>query len=106
MIYVGHNALAAEAIKKALYPQKFVLVYNTFADKDYEKILTILRPIIEAVAILPLEGERVVAKEELQRVLTQLKIQYYDFETIERVKNYLVFGSFSVVEEFLKRFDA
>ena len=40
-IDVGHNPLAAEAIAKELKNEerKFILIYNSFADKDFEKVL-------------------------------------------------------------------
>ncbi len=102
IVDVGHNPLAARSITQALAGKKFVLLYNSFKDKDYKQILEILRPIVKHVEILSIEGERVEQEERLKKTLNQLKIQYAPFEKIDNDKEYLVFGSFKVVEDFLK----
>lgn len=102
---VGHNPLAAEALAKTLAKGKFTLVYNSYSDKEYVKILTILKPIIDHVELLPVRNQRVENIATLQKTLTQLKIQYCTFKQIEPKNSYLVFGSFVVVEEFLKKLD-
>ena len=103
---VGHNPLAASSILKELEGKKVVLVYNSFKDKEYESILRILRPVLKRVEIISVDSQRIEEKEKLQKTLMELAIQYNDFNTIEQSEEYLVFGSFSVVEEFLKRIDA
>ncbi len=100
---VGHNVLAAESIVQAFHGKKITLIYNTYADKDYRAILTLLTPIIESVAIIPVEEGRIVDRSELEGALEELGLIYGSFETIDRDKEYLVFGSFSVAEAFLKR---
>ncbi|MDY0121829.1 MAG: bifunctional folylpolyglutamate synthase/dihydrofolate synthase [Sulfurimonas sp.] len=109
IVDVGHNPLAARSIKEALVGEKYTLIYNTYKDKDYKEILTILSPIIESVEILDVEEPRIVAREQLERCLSELKIKYKHFDAArfqkecqDRAKKYLVFGSFSVVEKFLK----
>jgi dihydrofolate synthase/folylpolyglutamate synthase len=79
-------------------------VYNTYADKEYETILRILRPRIERVEILPVQNERIVARDELEKSLRKLGIIYKTFERIHPDEKYLVYGSFSVVEEFMKKY--
>ncbi len=100
---VGHNALAARAIAEAFAGQKVTLIYNTYADKDYKEILSILTPIIESVEIIEVDEARIVEQELLESVLTDLGIRYCTFQKIREDKKYLVFGSFSVAEAFLKR---
>lgn len=102
---VGHNALAAGAIVQALHGEKITLVYNTYADKDYREILSILLPIIDSVEIITVDEERIVSQELLEAVLEELGLSYGLFEAISSNKEYLVFGSFSVAEAFLKRID-
>ncbi|MFT5659983.1 MAG: dihydrofolate synthase/folylpolyglutamate synthase [Sulfurimonas sp.] len=103
IVDVGHNPLAAKSILNALNGKKYTLVYNTYKDKDYKKILQILKPIIKNVEIINIKGERIEAIELLQTTLTDLEIKYKTFKVIDTDKKYLVFGSFSVVEEFLQR---
>ena len=103
LIDVGHNPLAAVSIRESLFPQKYVLVYNTYKDKNYREILSILEPIILHVEIIDIFGQRVEETQKLKNTLTDLKIQYTSFKQIDKNRNYLVFGSFSVVEEFLKK---
>lgn len=100
---VGHNELAAQAIVKSLYKKKVVLVYNSFKDKAYNNILEILKPIIKYVEIISVDDKRIVDKKELQKVLKRLKLEYKNFVKVESENIYLVFGSFSVVETFLKQ---
>ncbi|MDQ7045490.1 MAG: Mur ligase family protein [Sulfurimonas sp.] len=105
IIDVGHNPLAAHSIKKALEPQKYILVYNTYEDKDYFTILDILKPIIEHLEIIDIDDKRIEKEDKLQKVLTDLKIKYKPFKKHQESKKYLVFGSFKVVEKFLKVYD-
>jgi len=79
------------------------LIYNTYADKDYYEILTLLKPIIESVEIIDVDEGRIVKRSALENVLIDLKIPFKMFDAIRDDKEYLVFGSFSVAETFLKR---
>ncbi|MDD2828461.1 MAG: bifunctional folylpolyglutamate synthase/dihydrofolate synthase, partial [Sulfuricurvum sp.] len=100
---VGHNALAAEAIARSYEGRKVTLIYNTYGDKDYREILSILKPIIESVEIIEVSEGRIVERHLLESVLDELYLPYRSFEEINSNKEYLVFGSFSVAETFLKR---
>ena len=100
-IDVGHNPLAATVIAKEFENKKITLIYNSYADKDYEEVLKILKPIIKKVVIIDLDDKRIVKKEELQKVIKQLNITNEETIKIEENEEYLVFGSFLVVEKFL-----
>lgn len=100
---VGHNALAAQAIALSFADEKVTLLYNTYGDKDYREILSILKPIIESVEIIEVDEARIVNMSLLENALGDLNIVYRPFNAIEADKKYLVFGSFSVAETFLKR---
>ena len=100
---VGHNKLAAEAIVDTLAGKKYVLVYNTYKDKAYKEILEILRPIVKRVEVITVEDVRIESKEKLMAVLKELDLEYVAFDnSIKSDEEYLVFGSFSVAESFLK----
>lgn len=100
---VGHNALAADSIAKTYSGKKVTLIYNTYSDKDYRGILALLKPIIETVEIIDVDEGRIVERCALEKALQDLKIPFETFEAIREDKEYLVFGSFSVAETFLKR---
>ena len=102
IVDVGHNPLAANSILKALNGTKYILIYNTYKDKEYKKILEILKSIIWHVEIIKIDDNRVESKVKLQKNLDELDISYQDFYNIDKNKKYLVFGSFSVVEKFLE----
>ena len=102
IIDVGHNPLAAESIVEALEGGNYTLIYNTYKDKEYKKTLQILKPIVSDVEIIDINLQRIEVTEQLQNTLTDLEIKYQTFQEIDESKNYLVFGSFSVVEAFLK----
>ena len=96
---VGHNPLAAREIVKNLN-KKVNLVYNTYSDKNYKEILKILKPKINKLYLIDVDNERIEDKERIKKAAMNLGIEVLDFRGIE--KPMLVFGSFSVVEEFLK----
>ena len=98
---MGHNPLAAEVIKKEFENKKVTLIYNSYADKDYVEVLKILKPIIKKLIIIELDDKRVVKKDDLLKVITQLNIPNEETIKIEEDEEYLVFGSFLVVEKFL-----
>jgi len=104
IVDVGHNPLAAQAIKKALAPKKYVLVYNSYRDKDHREILRILKPIIQSVELIAINDERAQTFEVLKRTLNELEIKYTSFKRVNKDTSYLVFGSFSVVEAFMKSY--
>ncbi len=104
-IDVGHNPLAAKAIVKAL-DDKVVLIYNSLDDKDYEAVLQILKPKVKRVEIIPIDSQRATTLSEIEKALEKVGIEYGYFESkIDKDEHYLVFGSFYVVEEFLKKMD-
>jgi dihydrofolate synthase/folylpolyglutamate synthase len=105
LVDVGHNTLAAQSIQKSLAGTKYILVYNSYEDKNYAQILAILQPIIEHVEIIDIDEKRVVRRELLERTLHTLSLSYKDFTSVDTNKEYLVFGSFCVVENFLRRYD-
>ncbi|MFT7860105.1 MAG: bifunctional folylpolyglutamate synthase/dihydrofolate synthase [Sulfurimonas sp.] len=102
LVDVGHNTLAAESILKTLKGSKYTLVYNSYKDKNYKQILEILKPIIKEVLIIDVADERIEERSILLETFKELAIPYGDFQELESSRSYLVFGSFSVVEAFLK----
>ena len=99
---VGHNPLSARAIASAL-DKKRVLVYNTYRDKEYKKILQILRPKIKHIEILPIQNERMEDQKELIATIQELGLQVREFRKLDPEEAYLVYGSFSVIEECVQR---
>jgi dihydrofolate synthase/folylpolyglutamate synthase len=104
IIDVGHNLLAAKAIVKALEKEKRkpILVYNALNDKDYVNILKAFKPHIQSVEIIAIETSRALEQKALEESLNALDIRYRMFDEIDSSQEYLVFGSFYVVEKFLK----
>ena len=100
-IDVGHNPLATHVIVKEFENKKITLIYNSYKDKDYEEVLKILKPIIKKIVIIPLEDKRIVEKSSLEKVIKQLNLLNDETIKIEENEEYLVFGSFLVVENFL-----
>jgi len=106
IVDVGHNPLAAQAIANELKKEnkKIILVYNSFKDKDYQKVLEILYPYIKEIQIIKCKDDRIVEKSFLLKFIDSLGLKSKDFDIInlKTEENYLVFGSFLVVENFLK----
>ncbi len=103
-IDVGHNVLAAKALRKSFEESKIILIYNSYKDKDYKEILNILKPVIERVEILPVNSKRIENISIIKQSIKDIKLKVKIFEKIDSKKQYLVFGSFLVVEEFLRKF--
>jgi dihydrofolate synthase/folylpolyglutamate synthase len=56
------------------------------------------------VEIIPITSQRATTLQEIERALQTVGLEYRYFKNeIKEEENYLVFGSFYVVEAFLKR---
>ncbi|STP12887.1 folylpolyglutamate synthase/dihydrofolate synthase [Helicobacter mustelae] len=99
---VGHNEDASLQIAQILRGEKIHLIYNSYAQKNVRPILLNLRENIELLEILPIKHPRILQQSILEEILKELEIPYQIFAKILPQKNYLVFGSFSVVEAFLR----
>lgn len=99
---VGHNLHAARTLVEVMQ-NNTVLIYNTYEDKPYMEILKLLKPKIKKLLIIPIDSPRALNLKKLEQALKELDINYGFFDkTIKDNEKYLVFGSFSVVEAFLK----
>ncbi len=101
---VAHNVGGAKAILENFSKDKYILVYNSYKDKDPKAILEVLKPIIQSVEIFVLNHPRIIPKEDLEQILKILEIPYREFSFLKEKEKYLVCGSFSVGGEFLRRF--
>lgn len=99
---VGHNEMAARALAKQFRGQKFVLVYNSFLDKNIFAILENLKPLIDKITIYKYFSQRALADDEIRRVASALSIVCEDFMGLKEGERYLVFGSFVLVQHFIK----
>ncbi|EAK9876973.1 bifunctional folylpolyglutamate synthase/dihydrofolate synthase [Campylobacter lari] len=103
---VGHNEMAALTLAEIFKEKKVHLVYNCFLDKDFYKILRALKPIIKIVEIYEYESkDRPLAGSVLLENLEKLDIAHQKFEQIKKDELYLVFGSFVLVENFLRGYN-
>ncbi|WP_298024524.1 bifunctional folylpolyglutamate synthase/dihydrofolate synthase [uncultured Campylobacter sp.] len=104
---VGHNELAAQQVAREITEiyggRKIVLIYNAFADKDVAAVLQALAPVVKRVEIFNYEvADREMAAEAITRALDALKIPHSPFRGELRAdEEYLVFGSFHLVENFI-----
>ncbi|MDR2639549.1 MAG: bifunctional folylpolyglutamate synthase/dihydrofolate synthase [Helicobacteraceae bacterium] len=104
---VGHNAAAALAILEEYRGRQVTLIYNSFSDKDYKAILRILKPIVKRCLVIRLDHARAASREAIAAALENEKIEWSEFDgAISDSETYLVFGGFSVVETFLKAWNA
>ncbi|CAM4128242.1 Mur ligase family protein [Campylobacter armoricus] len=105
-IDVGHNEMAALALAEIFKEKKVHLVYNCFLDKDSYKILKALKSIVKIVEIFEYESkDRALAGVNLLANLEKLNIKYQKFKEINKDELYLVFGSFILVENFLRGYN-
>jgi dihydrofolate synthase/folylpolyglutamate synthase len=101
-IDVGHNPLAAKVLKEAI-TTPVVLIYNSLDDKDYKQVLSILKPKLKRVQIIPIHSQRATTLQAIEDAIKSVGLEYSYFDgKLSDDEEYLVFGSFYVVEEFLK----
>lgn len=106
-IDVGHNVLAARALCEYFKNEKLEIVYNSFLDKKIFEILKILKPISAKIMIFKCENEtRALANERIFDICKKLDIKCEEFKGLDESKKTLVFGSFVLVEKFLKDYGA
>ena len=104
-IDVGHNEMAAQALVKKFAGKKLNLIFNAFADKDIKAVLKAIRPIVKKTYIIEYETPgRELATEQVKEALRQLGMEFADFTDVRADEEYLAFGSFYLVEAFLKRY--
>ena len=101
---VGHNELGAKAILYHFRAKKVSLIYNSFATKNYSKILEILSPIVETVLFIDIDDSRMCEFSQIKTVCQNLNLKIEKLTQMQDNKDYLVFGSFLVVEQFVRRF--
>jgi dihydrofolate synthase/folylpolyglutamate synthase len=107
VVDVGHNAAAAAAIRESYADRQVTLIYNSFSDKDYKAILHILKPVVKRCLLIDLDRARAASKEAIAAALDREGIARGEFDgAIDNDEEYLVFGGFSVVETFLKAWNA
>ena len=104
-IDVGHNEMAAQALAKKFEGKKLNLIFNAFADKDIKAVLKAIKPVVKKTYIIEYETPgRELATAQVKEALHQLGIEFADFTDVRVDEEYLAFGSFYLVEAFLKRY--
>ncbi|EMG30278.1 bifunctional folylpolyglutamate synthase/dihydrofolate synthase [Campylobacter showae] len=104
-IDVGHNEMAAQALVKRFAGKKLNLIFNAFADKDIKAVLKAIKPIVKKTYIIEYETPgRELATAQVKDALRQLDMEFADFADVRADEEYLAFGSFYLVEAFLKRY--
>ena len=127
VVDVGHNVMAAKAALNAaklhFNNTPFVLIYNSYKDKEIIDILNTFKENITEIIIFIVENRRIIDFNEMKNILDSMSITYSFFspykmkldslsiklikskELLQHDKKYLVFGSFSLVEQFLLWFN-
>jgi len=104
-IDVGHNEMAAQALVKRFEGKKLNLIFNAFADKDIKAVLKAIKPIVKKTYIIEYEAPgRELATAQVKEALQELGMEFADFTDVRSDEEYLAFGSFYLVEAFLKRY--
>ena len=104
-IDVGHNEMAAQALAKKFAGKKLNLIFNAFADKDIKAVLKAIKPIVKKTYIIEYETPgRELATAQVKEALRLLDMEFEDFTDVRADEEYLAFGSFYLVEAFLKRY--
>lgn len=112
----AHNAVSFEALTntiKRYFPlKKICLIFGIMKDKDFEKIVRILKPVTEIVYILSLKDKRALRPDILKMEFSKRGINAKIYKnTGNAVKKALIndkiivaAGSFQVVEKVKKNF--
>ena len=127
VVDVGHNTMAANAAisaaKSYFNNMPFVLIYNSYKDKEIREILSIFKEHISEIIIFMVENPRIIDFKEMENILDSMSIPYSFFclyktkldllpkklieseKVLRKDNKYLIFGSFSLVEQFLLWFN-
>ncbi len=100
----GHNEMAAKVLVNSLKEKRYDFIYNAYKDKDFKTVLKILKPKIDSLHVIPMGDEnRASAQDEIVFFAKKngIIVKKFDF-TLNKEKKYVVFGSFGVIEAFLK----
>ena len=104
-IDVGHNEMAAQALAKRFAGKKLNLIFNAFADKDIKAVLKAIKPVVKKTYIIEYETPgRELATTQVKEALRELDMEFAYFTDVRADEEYLAFGSFYLVEAFLKRY--
>jgi dihydrofolate synthase/folylpolyglutamate synthase len=116
---VGHNPLGAKAIVKYIKQEnanknrhkKINLIYNSYSNKDYKKVLKVLCKITKKVLYIKINDNQMCSSDEIKKQCDKLGLEFGIFndsndnqklkQKLNDKEYYLVFGSFKVAEEFL-----
>lgn len=105
IVDVGHNEMCSKVLSKEAFNkfnQKYVLIYNSFDDKDIRSILFNFLPYIKRIEIFNYESEnRKLGYEKIVKFAKEFGVELEEFSSLEKDEKYLVFGSFKLVENFI-----
>ena len=115
LLDVGHNEMAAlavlEEMKRFCSGGRFSLIYNSYKNKAVETLLRIFSPAIDELIIFEVSNPRIIDQADLVDIARKLGLKPRIFsledqargvkDDLIKSKKYLVFGSFSLVENFL-----
>lgn len=104
IVDVGHNELGTKKVLENIANNDIVLVYNAFLDKDIKGILKLFKGRVKRVEILDYESNRELGGEKIIKCLDELGIKWQKFKGVQDDEKYLVFGSFMLVEHFLRNY--
>ena len=114
---------AISAAKSYFNNMPFVLIYNSYKDKEIREILSIFKEHISEIIIFMVENPRIIDFKEMENILDSMSIPYSFFcpyktkldllpkklieseKVLHKDNKYLIFGSFSLVEQFLLWFN-
>lgn len=115
----AHNPAGAKSLTDALTDyfeiERCVMVLGTMADKDYPKMLEILKPVVDRLVITQAQDERAVSTAELAQAADDLGIKFEEIEGSELAVEYatdialenglpvVVTGSILLIGEILKK---
>lgn len=115
----AHNPAGAKSLTDALTEyfeiERCVMVLGTMADKDYPKMLEILKPVVDRLVITQAQDERAVSTAELAQAADDLGIKFEEIEGSELAVEYatdialenglpvVVTGSILLIGEILRK---
>jgi dihydrofolate synthase/folylpolyglutamate synthase len=101
----GHNTGAAKAIAKNFAPKSMRLVFGCASDKDGLAMLCELAPIACFVEFFEYDSLRKTPKSQLIKYAQDIKLDVKEYDKHSGMPT-LVFGSFELIDAFLKEYNA
>ncbi len=93
IVDTAHNPISIKCLKDTLVKinniKKYYFLFGISRDKDSYRILKILKPICQEIALTKAKTKRAASLNKLKKIAQQLKLKYSVFSSVKKAFNYI-----------------